>query len=91
MRSRQPSLKRLKIEKMIRSTLSTLTKQTMGRILLLTSTKQRSITLVVRRVRHRWGETIETEQLGQIAPQPFHHRGIGVVRQNFAVVKFLLA
>jgi hypothetical protein len=37
----------------MRSTLSTLTKQTMGRVRRRTSTKQRSITLVVRSLRHR--------------------------------------
>src|SRR5919198_5261953 len=39
---------------MIRSTLCTLTKQTMGRVRRRTSAKQRSITLVVRSFRHRW-------------------------------------
>src|SRR5216683_6332999 len=38
---------------MIRSTLSTFTKHTMGRVRRRTSTKQRSITLVVRSFRHR--------------------------------------
>src|ERR1019366_6740307 len=37
---------------MIRSTLSTFTKHTMGRVRRRTSTKQRSITLVVRSLRH---------------------------------------
>ena len=40
---------------MIRSTLSTFTKQTMGRVRRRTSTQQRSITLVVRNLRRRWG------------------------------------
>src|SRR5213594_4075277 len=38
---------------MMRSTLSTFTKHTIGRVLRRTSTKQRSITLVVRSLRHR--------------------------------------
>src|SRR5256884_6068056 len=38
---------------MMRSTLSTFTKHTIGRVLGRTSTKQRSITLVVRSLRHR--------------------------------------
>ena len=38
---------------MMRSTLSTLTKQTMGRVRRRTSTKQRSMTLVVRNFLHR--------------------------------------
>src|SRR5438105_15372120 len=38
---------------MMRSTLATLTKQTMGRVRLRTSTKQRSMTLVVRTFFHR--------------------------------------
>src|ERR1700719_1772110 len=38
---------------MMRSTLSTFTKHTIGRVRLRTSTKQRSITLVVRSLRHR--------------------------------------
>src|SRR5881396_3380236 len=37
---------------MMRSTLSTFTKHTIGRVLRRTSTKQRSITLVVRSLRH---------------------------------------
>ena len=37
----------------MRSTLSTFTKHTMGRVRRRTSTKQRSITLVVRSFRHR--------------------------------------
>src|SRR5260370_28775303 len=42
---------------MIRSTLSTFTKHTMGRVRRRTSTKQRSITLVARRFRLRcWGK-----------------------------------
>jgi hypothetical protein len=40
---------------MIRSTLSTFAKQTMGRVRRRTSTKQCSITLVVRNLRRRWG------------------------------------
>src|SRR5260370_40259192 len=38
---------------MMRSTLSTFTKHTMGRVRRRTSTKRRSITLVVRSFRHR--------------------------------------
>jgi hypothetical protein len=38
----------------MRSTLSTLTKQTIGRVRRRTSTKTRSMTLVVRSLGHRW-------------------------------------
>ena len=38
----------------MRSTLFTFTKQTMGRVRRRTSTKQRSMILVVRSFRHRW-------------------------------------
>src|SRR5438309_6363317 len=45
---------------MMRSTLSTCTKHTIGRVLRRTSTKQRSITLVVRSLRHSAGERRRT-------------------------------
>src|SRR5438132_8620242 len=62
---------------MMRSALSTFTKHTMGRVRRRTSTKQRSIMLVVRSLRHRWrGEGEEREQLGQILLQPPDHGGI---------------
>src|ERR1019366_2485527 len=63
---------------MMRSTLSTLTKQTMGRVLRRTSTTQRSMTLVVRSLRHRCrGKAKEREQLGQVLLQPPDHGGVG--------------
>ena len=69
------SLKPLKIEKMIRSTLATLTKQTMGRVRRTTSTKQRSMTLVVRNFAPQVTRQVEEgEQLGEVLLQQFHHR-----------------
>jgi hypothetical protein len=52
----------------MRSTISTSTKHNMGRVR-RTSTKQRSITLVVRSLRHRCrGESEERHQLGKVLP-----------------------
>ena len=45
----------------MRSTLSTFTKQTMGRVRRRTSTKQRSIRLVVRSLRYRWQRKAKKE------------------------------
>src|SRR5271157_5687666 len=62
---------------MIRSTLGTLTKQTMGRVRRRTSTKQRSMILVVRSFVYRCrGEAEKRQQLRQIALQWSHHRAI---------------
>ena len=69
---------------MIRSTLSTFTKHTMGRVRRRTSTKQRSITLVVRSLRHRCrGKAKNDSNSGKIAPQPPHH-GPGTSRYQRA-------
>jgi hypothetical protein len=57
-------LNRLKMEKIIRSTLCTFTKQTIGRTRRRISTKHRSITFVVRnfrqRVREHWKNAINS-------------------------------
>ena len=58
---------------MIRSTLSTFTKHTIGRVRRRTSTKQRSMTLVVRSFGHRCRGGEERQQLWQVAFQAAHH------------------
>jgi len=57
-------------------TLSTFTKHTMGRVLLRTSTKQRSITFVVRSLRHRCRERQRRRAVRQIAFQTPHHAAV---------------
>src|SRR5215813_1422126 len=62
---------------MMRSTLWTLTKQTMGRVRRRTSTKQRSIMLVVRKLAPQMaGTTEERQQLRQIPLQLANQAGI---------------
>ena len=61
-------LKPLKIEKIMRSTLATLTKQTMGRVRRRTSTKQRSMTLVVRSFLHKAQGKLKKER--RVSPSP---------------------
>ena len=57
---------------MIRSTLSTFTKQTMGRVRRRTSTKQCSITLVVRNLRRRWGTKAKNDDRQVLRQAPYH-------------------
>src|SRR5712691_10939560 len=59
---------------MMRSTLSTFTKQTIGRVRRRTSTKQRSITLVVRNLRHKClGKAKKESSSGRSRSMPAHH------------------
>jgi hypothetical protein len=56
----------------MRSTLSTFTKHTMGRVRQRTSTKQRSITLVVRSLRYRCrGKAKNDSSSGRSRPKRF--------------------
>src|SRR5581483_6388830 len=57
---------------MIRSTLFTFTKHTMGRVRRLTSTKQRSMTLVVRSFRHKCRGKLKNDSSSGIALQWSH-------------------
>src|SRR5450755_4810987 len=62
---------------MMRSTLSTFTKHTLGRVRRRTSTKQRSIRLVVRSFCCRMGgEGEPRQQLRQVALQLAHHGAV---------------
>lgn len=64
---------------MIRSTLCTLTKHTMGRVRRRTSTKHRSRTFVVQELAPERSWTLnERESLGPISSQPRHERGIRI-------------
>ena len=61
----------------MRSTLSTFTKHNMGMVRRRTSAKQRSITWVVRRLRHRCrGNGKDDKQLRQVSAKPLHRAGI---------------
>lgn len=76
---------------MIRSTLSTLTKQTIGRVRRHTSTKQRSITLVVQLPPQMAGKAEEGEQFGQVLLELSHPCGLGALPMLLEAAKSLLS
>jgi hypothetical protein len=72
----------------MRSTLTTLTKHTMGRLRRRTSTKQRSITLVVRSLRHRCrGKAKNDSSSGKSCPSRFLGLHPGFVPPKFVLIR----